>query len=79
MSTVPGEVREFLAAIGKTAGAWHSVDVRTVAVRIEGELQNLNTVIRLSPKLLETTTELLANTESLSAMRRRRQTASSIS
>ena len=43
--------------------------MRTVAIRTAGVLENLYTLIRLSPKHLPEESEVLATTESLSALR----------
>ena len=62
MSELPTQVIEFLDAIGETPEAWKSIDVRTVAIRTGGVLENLYTLIRLSPKHLPEASEVLATT-----------------
>ena len=65
----PRRSLNFSTRFGETPEAWKSIDVRTVAIRTGGVLENLYTLIRLSPKHLPEASEELATTSSLLARR----------
>ncbi len=50
MNEVPSAIREFLEALGEAQGIWQALDIRVLAVRIEGEWHNIATRVRIDPR-----------------------------